>query len=54
MKYHQTKIYSKGFAADEIKNNREYDQKIDVYSMGVSFYYMCYYHLPKKDVKEIN
>ena len=54
MKYHQTKIYSKGFAADEIKNNREYDQKIDVYSMGVSVYYMCYYHLPKKDVKEIN
>ena len=54
MKYHQTKIYSPGYAADEIKKNLEYDQKIDVYSMGVSFYCMCYYHLPIKGKKEIN
>ena len=54
MKYHKTKIYSPGFMADEMANNLEYDQKIDVYSMGVTFYYMCYYQLPKKGVKVIN
>ena len=30
----------------------EYDQKIDVYSMGVTFYELCHFHTPKKEVKE--
>ena len=33
--------------AKEILEGKEYDQKVDVYSMGVSFYEMCYFHVPK-------
>ena len=31
-----------------------YDQKVDVYSMGVSFFEMCYFHIPKKIVRRLN
>ena len=31
-----------------------YDQKVDVYSMGVSFFEMCYFHIPKKVVRRLN
>ena len=47
-----TIIISKGFAAKEMMEKREYDQKIDVYSMGVTFYLMCYYVRPNRGIKE--
>ena len=48
MKNHGTYVGSKGYMAKEVKD-QDYDQKVDVYSMGVSFYEMCYFHLPKKN-----
>ena len=51
MQYHQTKIVSKNFTAKEVLNDLDYDQKVDVYSMGVTFYYMCYYCYPGKGIK---
>jgi serine/threonine protein kinase len=48
MKYHGTVVGTQPYMAKELIEENEYDQKDDVYSMGVSFYEMCYYHLPKK------
>ena len=39
---------------DEIKNRNDYDQKVDVYSMGVCFYEMCYFDTPEKDIIKID
>ena len=50
MKCHNTKITSGPFAAEEMIKELDYDQKVDVYSMGVTFYYMCYHRIPKKGV----
>lgn len=47
MKYHGTYVGTRNYMAQEIKYN-DYDQRVDVYSMGVSFYEICYYHLPPK------
>ena len=47
LKYHQTLVGTNGYMAKEIIENNEYDQKVDVFSMGVSFYEMCYFHFPK-------
>ena len=47
MQYHGTYVGTRNYMAKEIMQNNEYDQKVDVYSMGVSFYEMCYFHIPK-------
>ena len=44
LKYNKTWVGSLPYMAEEIKKNSEYDQKIDVYSMGASFFEMCYLH----------
>ena len=51
MKYHKTLVGTKNYMAKEIIEENEYDQKVDVYSMGVSFYEMCYFHIPKRVIK---
>ena len=51
MKYHGTYVGTKNYMAKEIMEENEYDQKVDVYSMGVSFYEMCYFHIPKRVFK---
>ena len=50
MKCNNTQIISEYFAAEEMRKEVDYDQKVDVYSMGVTFYYMCYHRIPKKGV----
>jgi serine/threonine protein kinase len=50
LKYGGTKVGTKGYMADEIQN-RKYDQKVDVYSMGVTFYELCFQHLPSRHIK---
>ena len=56
MQYGGTLVYTEGYKAKELekkeKEKVEYDQKIDVYSMGVTFYELCHFHLPKKRGKE--
>ncbi len=51
-----TLVFTEGYKAKELekkgKEKVEYDQKIDVYSMGVTFYELCHFHLPKKRGKE--
>ena len=46
LKCGRTRILSEGYTSPEVKYEVEYDQKIDVYSMGVTFYEMCYFHKP--------
>ena len=53
MKCHGTVVGTEEYQAYEIEHSiEEYDQKIDVYSMGVAFYYMCYYCFPDEDNKK--
>ena len=50
MKYSGTVVFSPRYKAPEIvkgAGKAKYDQKIDVYSMGVTFYDMCYLSAPK-------
>ena len=54
MKFHGTRVGTCYYMAEEIEKN-EYDQKVDVYSMGISFFEMCYFFNPNKDKnKQIN
>ena len=46
MQYGQTLVFTDGYGAKEMLEENEYDQKIDVYSMGVTFYEMCFFHKP--------
>ena len=52
LKYHGTLVGCRPYMAKELIEENEYDQKVDVYAMGVSFYEMCYHHVPKK-IKKI-
>ena len=45
MQYHGTFVASKGYTAQEVYA-QDYDHKADVYSMGVTFYEICYFHIP--------
>ena len=49
MQYGKTYVVSKGYEPKEMREMREYDQKIDVYSMGVSFHELCFFRKPKKN-----
>ena len=44
LKYNKTWVGSLPYMADEILKNSEYDQKVDVYSMGATFFEMVYLH----------
>mgnify|MGYP002868340296 CR=1 FL=1 len=48
MQYHGTVVGTRPYMAKELIDQNEYDQKVDVYAMGVSFFEMCYYHVPKR------
>ena len=48
LQYHGTVVGTRPYMAKELIEQNEYDQKVDVYAMGVSFFEMCYYHHPKK------
>ena len=54
LKCHETIIGSEAYIPIEVKL-KKYDQRFDVYSMGASFFELCYFHIPKKiTVKIIN
>ena len=44
LRYNKTFIGTKKYMADEILKDNDYDQKVDVYSMGATFFEMCYLH----------
>ena len=54
LKYHQTFGGTPNYLAKEMIEGVEYDQKVDVYSMGCSFFQMCYFHTPKNDIRKID
>ena len=39
-------IGTENYMAPEVENKQHYDQKADVYSLGICFYCLCYYNLP--------
>ena len=39
-----------GYRSKEILESKEYDQRVDIFAMGVSFFEMCYCQKPKKEV----
>ena len=53
MEYGGTFVGSKCFMAKEMLEYNEYDQKIDVYSMGVTFFVMCFFETPAEKLQEI-
>ena len=48
MESSNTCVGSKNYMAKEVIEENDYDQKIDVFSMGVTFFELCYFHIPKK------
>ena len=52
LNYNKTWVGTREYMADEILKNSEYDQKVDVYSMGASFFEMCYLH-PFKHIEVV-
>ena len=55
MKYHGTTVGTTPYMAKELIQQNEYDQKVDVYAMGVSFFEMCYFFNPRLSKnKQIN
>ena len=55
MKYHGTIVGTTPYMAKEMIEQNEYDQKVDVYAMGISFFEMCYFFNPKiSKNKQIN
>ena len=46
IQYGKTFVGSGSYMAKEVFIGDEYDHKVDVYSMGVSFFEMCYFHSP--------
>ena len=48
---HGTSVGTMEFMAEEIKKANEYDQRVDVYSMGISFFSLCFFYLPNNKIK---
>ena len=45
--YNETVVGTPAYMALEIMNNSEYDFNVDVYSLGCSFFEMCYFEKPR-------
>lgn len=43
----QTVVGTPPFMSPEMLNETQYDLKTDVYSMGITFFEMCFWHLPR-------
>ena len=46
MGFNNTIVGTNPYMAKELKKQNEYDQKVDVYAMGISFFEMCYFFNP--------
>ena len=54
MQCNNTLVFSPNYGAKEMMDRNDYDQKIDVYSMGVTFYELCYFHKPREKGNDDN
>ena len=52
MKCGHTCIGTISYMAPEVKKQMDYNEKLDIYSMGVSFYKICGFKGPKEKIKE--
>ena len=51
---HNTQLGSRGYIPPEILRKRQYDQKVDIYSMGIMFFELCYQCQPDENKKPKN
>ena len=47
LQYNGTILGTEGYMSKELLECKEYDQKVDIFAMGISFYEMCYFHKPE-------
>ena len=52
MKIYKTYIGTRGYMAPEVEKEIKYDEKLDIFSMGVSFYQICYFIRPDEILKQ--
>ena len=48
IQYGGTVVGTQGYQDKAILENKQYDEKVDVFAMGISFFEMCYFHKPKE------
>ena len=48
LEYSGTVVGTPGYIAPQIVENKQYDEKVDIFSMGISFSEMLYFHRPFK------
>lgn len=47
-------IGTMNYMAPEIENSQHYDQRADIYSLGITFYALCYYNFPYLNGNNLN
>ena len=50
VQYSGTFVGTKGYQSKELLEAKDYDQRVDIYAMGVSFFEMCYFHKPNEPI----
>ena len=52
VQYKGTIVGTAGYRSKELLEYKDYDQKVDIFAMGISFFEMCYFHRPKEEIYE--
>lgn len=52
VQYKGTIVGTPGYRSKELLESKDYDQKVDIFAMGISFYEMCYFRRPKQEIEE--
>ena len=52
VQYKGTIVGTPGYRSKELLESKDYDQKVDIFAMGISFYEMCYFRRPKEEIEE--
>ena len=54
LKFNETRIVSKNYAAPEVIREKNFNHNADVYSMGVTFYELCHLEVPGNPIENEN
>ena len=54
LQYGGTMVGTEGYQAKQLLEYKEYDQKVDIFAMGITFFEMCYFGKPKDCKVELN